>query len=537
MDRLRRIPLLSLALSLAGLGIAASLIWGQTSQPVSYETFDVNLSAHFNKAERHELAYTFFSSAFLKFTICLAPGLFLAFVCLRGLPILIPIATVSLLVFTFWLVSDLHNNYYASFVSMRGEEPSYNAYLVKLVLIGLVILSPPVVVWIYFIAPLMDRYLTRSFLAPFSMCLFGLIAIMIIFDLSDNGRDFLDAGASLGMVVRFYVVQIPFMVVNVLNASLLLALLFCLGKMSRSNELISMLGAGKSMLRVLSPLLLIGAYGTLVATAFNYDWAPSAERLKDDMLNAIDEEGKGRKLKTVSRNVMYRNPDARRTWFMERVPIDLGDGNRMKHVEIHEEDADFRPLRKWYAKSASWSRFGKEWILHNGRYIDFSSEGDPVSYGFDKLMVGGWNETPWKIQSEASDASYLGVQELASYVNTNADFQKDKLAKYRTALHYRFALPFSCFVLALIAAPLGIVYSRRGLLGGVAYAIVIWLLMFFVSDTCVKAGEGSRLSPFVAAWLTNFIFAAIGFFLLYYRARNREAPKLWPLWPLRQATS
>jgi len=41
-------------------------------------------------------------------------------------------------------------------------------------------------------------------------------------------------------------------------------------------------------------------------------------------------------------------------------------------------------------------------------------------------------------------------------------------------------------------------------------------------------GEGDRVSPFVAAWAPNLLFAAIGLYLLYLRASNREAPSLNP---------
>jgi len=37
-------------------------------------------------------------------------------------------------------------------------------------------------------------------------------------------------------------------------------------------------------------------------------------------------------------------------------------------------------------------------------------------------------------------------------------------------------------------------------------------------------GEGDRISPWVAGWTPNLLFAAIGLYLLYLRASNREAP-------------
>ena len=59
-------------------------------------------------------------------------------------------------------------------------------------------------------------------------------------------------------LLHYYLTQLPQILVILLPVSLLLALLFCLGRMSRANEIVSMLTAGVSMPRLLFPLLSIG---------------------------------------------------------------------------------------------------------------------------------------------------------------------------------------------------------------------------------------------------------------------------------------
>ena len=60
------------------------------------------------------------------------------------------------------------------------------------------------------------------------------------------------------MVARYYATQIPQVFIILLPVALLLSLLFALGRMSRSNEIVSMLTAGVSLPRVLLPLIGIG---------------------------------------------------------------------------------------------------------------------------------------------------------------------------------------------------------------------------------------------------------------------------------------
>jgi hypothetical protein len=48
--------------------------------------------------------------------------------------------------------------------------------------------------------------------------------------------------------------------------------------------------------------------------------------------------------------------------------------------------------------------------------------------------------------------------------------------------------------------------------------------MNFLVHLFLALGEGARVPAWVAAWTPNVLFAAIGLYLLYLRASNREAP-------------
>jgi lipopolysaccharide export system permease protein len=524
--RLLRSRLLPGILAVIGIDCAFLYIFFLIKAPITADDVELFVNAAFYPQSEAELIFGFIEKCWIAVMLSLIPAFIVSLIRLRGPALLLPITITSVLVCSFWLYADLHYNLQSAVVSLNGETPSFNAYVAKLVFIGIAILSPPVFTFIYYRASIMDRYVVRVFGTPFLLTLTGIVSIMIIMDLGDNGGDFMDASANFGTVLRFYVIQIPFMLVSVVDASLLLSLLYALGRMSRSNEIISMLGTGRSMLRVLTPLILIGGYCALVSLAFNYEWAPRAERLKDEMLQTIDAKESAKKNKTDARNVGFMNKEEHRFWYMDRLPIDLSNANRIKNIEIHGEDAEGKPGSQWYAKSAWWEPTDSSWILNSGRYWE-----TPVSAGvpFDRLVITGWNETPWLIQSDQIKPEFLGVRELLAYINTNSAFSERRLAKYRTTMHSRYAVPFRCIVVVLIAAPLGIVYSRRGLLGGVAYSIFIFAAIFFLTSTFTKAGEGGYLSPVTAAWLANGIFGVIGAVLLYYRARNKDVSHLNPL--------
>jgi lipopolysaccharide export LptBFGC system permease protein LptF len=119
----------------------------------------------------------------------------------------------------------------------------------------------------------------------------------------------------------------------------------------------------------------------------------------------------------------------------------------------------------------------------------------------------------------------MGVPDLVSYLKAHEDSTDAKLNPFRTHLYHRFAFPFQCLVLALVAAPLGIAYSRRGSIGGIAGSIFIFFGMIFVNDVFLSLGKGGHLHPALAAWTPNLAFGLFGALLLYLRSQNKELPK------------
>lgn len=369
----------------------------------------------------------------------------------------------------------------------------------------------------------LDRYVLKNFLVPFVLCFFGFIAIWLVFDLSDNGPDFIQAHVSPLRVAYFYVTQLPQITVISLPVGLLLALLYSLSRMSRSNEIISMLTAGRSVVRILMPLMLAGVVISLGSLALNYKLAPHSEEMKKVVLEQIT-NGKD---KTSSLEAqLFRNRADHRTWYVQTMKKNADD---LHGVLIIQQDDASNIRTKWYARRAVFEPLTKTWSFERGKTVNFDPDGNILNEdlwldGARKLT--GWSETPWRIASSNLEPQSLSVPELRDYLRFNADFPDAQLAPYRTHLQYRWALPWSCFVVVFIAAPLGIVYSRRGVLAGVASSIFIFFAMVFLTNLFLALGKGDRVSAPVAAWTPNVLFGALGFFLLYLRSTNRELPKL-----------
>jgi lipopolysaccharide export system permease protein len=364
---------------------------------------------------------------------------------------------------------------------------------------------------------LLDRYVIRNFVQVYFYCIAGFISIWLIFDVSDNISSFIDNHIGLFLVVRYYATQIPQVFIILLPVALLLSLLFALGRMSRSNEIVSMLTAGVSLPRVLLPLIGIGLLTVAASMALNYSLAPHAELARKTFLS----EAQSRPGRSIQGQV-FRNRTDLRTWFIQN--FRLGE-NTFNNVQVLQQDAKDNIVMSYVAGRAYYRPETKTWDLESARLAYYDAAGNITKEEFrPTLTLEHWSETPFRLSSANVQAEALSVPELSEYLHFNSDFPATLLAPFRTHLQYRLALPWTCLVVVCIAAPLGIGYSRRGVLSSVAAAVILVFSMNFLVHLFLALGEGDRVPAWIAAWTPNILFAVIGLYLLYLRASNREAP-------------
>ena len=371
---------------------------------------------------------------------------------------------------------------------------------------------------------LLDRYILNNFLIPFLLCFFGFLSIWLVFDLSDNVGDFIEGHVNAKFVAYFYLTQLPQIIMICMPIGLLLALLYALTRMSRTNEIIAMLTAGQSLGRLLLPLIITGLVLTGISTALNFKLAPHAESLKKQIL---EQTRKKKDKNTVIEGQLFRNRIDNRTWYVQKMPAHTDNNSVLQGLHIVQQDASGNIQIKWYARVARYKEETKKWLLSGGKTVEFDTEGNIVSdKAWQSFETDNWKETPWRIASSNLEAQSLSVPELRDYIRFNSDFPAPQLAPYRTHLQYRWSLPWACMVVIFLAGPLGVVFSRRGMLTGVGSAILLFFGLTFFTNLMLALGKGYRTSAIVAAWTPNVVFACIGLYLLFLRSTNREAPKL-----------
>ena len=370
---------------------------------------------------------------------------------------------------------------------------------------------------------LFDRYITRNFLQAYLYCIIGFISIWFIFDISDSISTFLDQHVGFGRVLEYYATQIPQILVILLPVSLLLALLFVLGRMSRANEIVSMLTAGIGLIRVLTPLFLLAVLTTAICFALNYSMAPHAEMARKLFF--------AEKSATGAEGQIFRNRRDSRTWFIQRL---RPNSKVFDNIEVLQQDSSDHITMAFLAAHAEFQAGENAWTLSQAKVVHYDPAGNITSEQIEpSLVVRHWSETPYRLRSANMRAEFMSLPELRDYLSFNSDFPQTLLAPFRTHYHYRIALPWTCFVVTLIAAPLGVGFSRRGVLASVATAILLIFALNFSTHLFLALGEGDRVPPWIAGWAPTIVFGTIGLYLLQLRSSNRDPSDFRGLLPRR----
>ena len=105
--------------------------------------------------------------------------------------------------------------------------------------------------------------------------------------------------------------------------------------------------------------------------------------------------------------------------------------------------------------------------------------------------------------------------EIIDYLRLHPKLDRKHSNALLTMLHSRFAAPFICLVVVLIAVPFGSISGRRNVFVGVASSIFICFAFIILKDLTLALGGGGFVPSWLAAWAPNLLFSGIGLVLLW----------------------
>lgn len=391
------------------------------------------------------------------------------------------------------------------------------------VLAGLFLLPFVASLW-YALSGILSRWLTREFLQALLICYGGILVVYFLIDFSGNAAKFSEGEGMTEGAWMYYSRMAPAIFSLLLPFGILFSVLFCVGKISRSREVVAALQSGRGMLRVMLPLYICGAFASLFYMGCNYHWGPMAEGMKD--ANRDEASGKTGILKNYA---VYYYAKGRRMWMVKEIPRDYDKGMPLTGVEVTTLNKDGSLASRLYAKEARWQERDGSWSFTGVELSDHHKGKAPIFVSPPTPYVKTtWRETPAQIIEVGLDVRHLGLPDLSGMLKSDmsAEWLERDPARYGTQWHYRLALPLSCLIYVILAVPLALFVTRHASGGAIMVAILLAILSVLLGSFFLALGESDNMNPRAAAWAPTIAFALIGLWLMKRRSSGR------PLWPL-----
>lgn len=368
---------------------------------------------------------------------------------------------------------------------------------------------------------LLDRYLLRELLMPFSYCLGGFLIFWISSDLFNRMGEFQEARMNLGDIAEYYVVKSPELLSVVLPVALLLGLLYALTQHARYNEITAMRAAGVGLWRLAVPYLAVGFLASVALFYINEHWAPDAAERAELIMARRAQPGQTKFNRHIVPNLGFMNARDGRNWQIKSLNTET---MVMTSPMIISTLRDGSPV--WFSASHAVHTNGV-WVFYNAREYrgDPTTNSAPVPTIQEPILARpDLTETPEEIRSEVAISkqqsslrkrhrSDISLAELHSYLALHPNLTPASQSWLYTKLHSRIAGPWKCLVVVLIALPFGVPSGRRNVFAGVAGSIGICLAYFALMEISLAAGTSGYLPAWLAGWLPNICFSLIGIWL------------------------
>jgi lipopolysaccharide export system permease protein len=366
---------------------------------------------------------------------------------------------------------------------------------------------------------IMDRYLTSELIPPF---LFGVgafssigVTIDAVFDLV---RKIVESGLPVDIAIQVFLLKLPNFIVLAFPMSTLLATLMTYSRLSSESELIALRGCGVSVYRMVMTAVMLSFIVTGMTFVFNEQIAPAANY---QAATTLEQALKSDKPKLKQQNIFYpeyretKEQDGTKNRILTRLfYADQFDGKNMKGLTIIDRsEANLNQIV--VAESAQWNATQNVWDFYNGTIYLVSpdrSYRNILRFEHQQLRLP---RTPLSLAEKSRDYGEMNIAEAVEQLAVERlGGDRQKIRKLEVRIQQKISLPFVCVVFGLVGAAMGSVPQRtgRGTSFGISVIVIFsYYLIFFISGAMGQAGV---LSPFMGAWLPNFIFFGVGTLLL-----------------------
>jgi lipopolysaccharide export system permease protein len=350
-----------------------------------------------------------------------------------------------------------------------------------------------------------DRYLTKEILKHFAVVLMAAVGIYLSVDFFENVDKFINAGLPVSRILLFFQLKLPLITAQIVPVGILLAVLITFGLMNKNNEVIALKSGGMSVYHFLRPILFLG----LLITVGLFFLSEIVVPITISKANEIwRREVKKYTITSTHKNIWFKGHHS-----ISHISYFNPKDQTISGITLNYFDQQFRLTRRI---DAAKGRFKQgRWVLTDTMEQVLNPKTGSYDVEVQNEKVEDIDFLPEDLQRAAKKSEEMSFQELYRYVQ-DVEAEGYDATPYRVDFHGKFALPVACLILCIIGTGITLrKNTNQGLSVPIIYGITVVFLYWISQSFCLSLGYGGMLSPVIAAWTANFIFACVaGFSLL-----------------------
>ncbi len=353
---------------------------------------------------------------------------------------------------------------------------------------------------------ILDWSVLRSLSQHFVYAYVALVAVFLIVTSFELLRFVIPGRTGWNLLARYLLFLVPFATVQLMPASMLIAVLMTYALMARRGEAIAWWSSGQSVYRLIIPGFLFALVIALAAWTIQERVMPKANVEQDALRSRIRS---GVSIAASNTGRQWLASGAMTPRMIYSYELNEGQGS-LKNPVVYEFDAGGIHLARIVAgEIGTWRgdtlEISKASVFSlNGSNLDKSNE--------EKARISG-PVTPEMFKRGLTKPAQLSSDSLKSYIE-NLKPSGQNLTPLVIALQRKYAEPHTAWIMALFGIPLALSFGRRGAIVALCSAIGISLAYWGTVGVFQLIGEYGFLSPTLAAWIPLLLFAMLGVYLL-----------------------
>ena len=352
---------------------------------------------------------------------------------------------------------------------------------------------------------LFDRYILKLFVG---YLLAGLVVFVTLF-MAVNFMTFAmqHPDAATSSLVKYFAYHTPGVVYQLMPVICLMATLFTLSSLNKSNELTALFSVGISLSRIAAPML-ITVFILSGLTFWVGDRVLPGFAQKKNYVEFVEIRKRPGLYSTVKTNkIWYRSENA-----LFNIKVLNPQTNKAQGLTLYYFDSAWKLIQLITAKEVDMR--GSVWELKDGLVTIFAPESSfPLTKSFNTKVLS-MNEDLGDIQSTSNSSDIMSLNQLSRFIERNKEAGLDTL-RYEVDYHAKFGFAFAGVVMCLLGVPFSVSRARSG---GAVASLGICLALAFgywaAYSSALTLGVHGAIPPIVAAWGPNILAVSLAIFFL-----------------------